>query len=147
MTIGTKEICHMLDRSEQNLREMAKRNIFPAPIKGRWELGLVVRGFVDWMNQNNQREADLKKKIDEQRERKLKLENDETEKQLVRVEKLAEMAGPTLEKFKEVLYQKLQNEMPISVAGMDVPQSRIYGTRLAAEILKPLQTIFKSWEI
>jgi len=37
--------------------------------------------------------------------------------------------------------------MPIAVAGMDVPQSRIFGTRLAGELIKLWEKFFKEWGI
>jgi hypothetical protein len=44
-----------------------------------------------------------------------------------------------------VLEQRLVNEYPTGVAGMDVPQARIYGKRLCDELMEFLQSLKTEW--
>jgi hypothetical protein len=141
-------ICRMLNRTYQSLHTIAKTGkYFPISDAGKWDLEKTVRGFVQYLDDKEQRDSDKKKEFDAERVRKLKLANDETEGELVRIKTLMDTAAPTLQKIKEVLYGKLEGEMPIAVAGMDVPQSRIYGTRLAGELIKLWSEFFKKWGI
>ena len=106
-----------------------------------------VRGFIQYQDDLRKSDSNKKKEFEAERVRKLKLANDETEGQVVRIEKLVALSAPTLQKIKEPRYAKLEHEMPIAVAGMDVPQSRIFGTRLAGELLKLWEKFFKKWGI
>ena len=144
--IDTATICRMLNRTRQSLQTIAKDGkYFPVPDFGKWDLEKTVRGFVQYQDDLRKGDSNKKKEFEAERVRKLKLANDETEGQVVRIEKLVEQAAPTLQKIKEVTYGKLEGEMPIAVAGMDVPQSRIYGTRLAGELIKIWSDFFKKW--
>lgn len=79
--------------------------------------------------------------------RKLKIANDLKEKQLVRrADVLAAQAGMAA-KIKQVLEQKLENEYPSAVAGMDVAQARIYGRRVHDAILVEHQKLCDLWKI
>jgi hypothetical protein len=146
--VDTPTICRMLNRTQQSLRVIANTGkYFPIPAAGQWDLEKTVRGFVQYLDDKTARDSNKKKEFEEERVRKLKLANDETEGELVRIKNLMDTAAPTLQKIKEVLYGKLEGEMPIAVAGMDVPQSRIYGTRLAGELIKLWSEFFKKWGI
>lgn len=91
--------------------------------------------------------AARKLEIAEQQARKLKIANDERAELLVEKEKLARLAAPTLQSFRDLLYQKLQNEAPVAMSGVDVPTARIIGGRMAGELLPKLQQVFKDWGI
>jgi len=146
--VDTATICRMLKRTYNSLYTIAKvGKYFQMPESGKWDAEKTVSGFVQYLDDKNERDSDKKKEFDKERVRKLKLANDETEGQVVRIEKLVEVSAPTLQKIKESLYTKLENEMPIAVAGMDVPQSRIFGTRLAGELIKLWGKFFKGWGI
>ena len=146
--IDTATICRMLNRTRQSLQTIAKDGkYFPVPDFGKWDLEKTVRGFVQYQDDLRKSDSNKKKEFEGERVRKLKLANDETEGQVVRIEKLVALSAPTLQKIKETLYAKLENEMPIAVAGMDVPQSRIFGTRLAGELIKLWEKFFKEWGI
>jgi hypothetical protein len=146
--VDTDTVSRWLNVTGQTLRTVAKTGkYFTIPDKGQWDLEKTTNGFVRYLREQNERDRDKKKEFDAERVRKLKLANDETEGELVRIETLMETAAPTLQKIKEIIYSKLNDEMPIAVAGMDVPQSRIYGTRLAGEIIKLCSELFKKWGI
>ena len=76
---------------------------------------------------------------------KFRLEVDRGE--YIRLADIVSEIAPSLSAFKELLYGKLQGEMPTAASGMDIPQSRIYGGRLAGELLEKLQAVFKAWKI
>jgi len=42
-----------------------------------------------------------------------------------------------------MLRQKLENEYPLAVAGLDVPQARVYGRRLGDDILSEHQKFYQ----
>ncbi len=146
--VDTTTICRMLNRTGQSLRVIANSGkYFPIPAAGQWDMEKTVRGFIQYQDDLRKSDSNKKKEFEAERVRKLKLANDETEGQVVRIEKLVALSAPTLQKIKETLYAKLENEMPIAVAGMDVPQSRIFGTRLAGELLKLWEKFYKEWGI
>jgi hypothetical protein len=146
--VDTDTASRWLSVTGQTLRTIAKTGkYFPIPDKGEWDLEKTVKGFIQYLREQSERDKDKKKEFDVERVRKLKLANDETEGELVRIDKLMETAAPTIQKIKEVTYGKLEGEMPIAVAGMDVPQSRIYGTRLAGELIKIWSELVKKWGI
>ena len=78
--------------------------------------------------------------------RKLKLSNDEKERLVVSKEKTAELVARIIQKQREVLEQKLENEYPSTVYGLEIPQIRVHGRRLNDEILKAWQTFHTEWK-
>ena len=141
-------ICRMLNRTYQSLHSIAKTGkYFPISDAGKWDLEKTVRGFVQYLDDKEQRDSNKKKEFDAERVRKIKMANDKEAGELVELKKLTSEAAPTLQKIKDITYQKLTNEMPIAVAGMDVPQSRIYGTRLASDLLAVWGSLFKKWGV
>ena len=77
--------------------------------------------------------------------RKYRIKNDRDEGKLVPREAVAESIRRCLGPVALKLEQKLVNEYPSAVAGLDVPQARIYGKRIVAEILKHYQELAKEW--
>jgi hypothetical protein len=51
-----------------------------------------------------------------------------------------------LARVDQILEQKLSNEYPAAVAGLDVPQSRIYGKRLGDQIRTEFQGLKEEWK-
>jgi hypothetical protein len=86
--------------------------------------------------------ADLLEKL-----RSRKLANDEKEGQLTNTQALIDEARPGLEHIRELVFEKLTGEMPKAVAGFDIPQVRVYGTRLANEIVAGFADIFSKWKV
>ncbi len=66
--------------------------------------------------------------------RKLRIKNDKDEEKLVPVAWVAESDSKILARVDQILEQKLSNEYPSAVAGLDVPQARVYGKRLGDQI-------------
>ena len=99
------------------------------------------------LDASNEDIGTLKKEIAAEQARKLRLANEETEGRLTDTETLSRLIGPALSAFKDLLYQKMTSEIPIAMAGSDVPQARILGARYAKEILEKLQAAFQKWKI
>ena len=90
---------------------------------------------------------ELKRLIAAEDLRKKKAFNDETEGRVTDTEQLAREAGPTLSSFKDLLYQKIGQELPTAMAGVDVPTGRLIGNRVAGELLAKFQEAFRRWGV
>lgn len=79
--------------------------------------------------------------------RKLKIANDRQEGLLIEKSKVYEQTSYMAEKIKNLLENKLVNEYPTIVAGLDVPDIRIYGRKLFEEICYEIQSWSDDWKI
>jgi hypothetical protein len=77
--------------------------------------------------------------------RKLRIANDKEEGLTVEKGKVNDSVRRCLTPAAVTLEQRLVNEYPTAVAGLDVPQARIYGKRLYDELLGFLQSLEKEW--
>jgi hypothetical protein len=77
--------------------------------------------------------------------RKLRMANDLAAKLLTVKAKVCESMRRCLSPMAITLEQRLVNEYPTAVAGLDVPQARIYGKRLCDELMVFLQAFEKEW--
>jgi hypothetical protein len=91
--------------------------------------------------------TELRRQIAAEDLRKKKTFNDEQDGLLVRKEDVTKEAAPTLKTIVAMTYQKLENEAPTSMAGVDVPTGRIIGRRLADELIKFWQELFRKWGV
>jgi signal recognition particle GTPase len=93
------------------------------------------------------RERNVKLKDDKLTEeiRKLRMANDEKDKKLILKSKVKESLRRCLTPAAAILEQRLVNEYPTGVAGLDVPQARIYGKRLCDELMVFLQSLETEW--
>ena len=78
--------------------------------------------------------------------RKLRLANDREEEKLITKARVKASMRRCLTPAAAMLEQRLVNEYPTGVAGLDVPQARIYGKRLCDELLGFLQLFEKEWD-
>ena len=78
--------------------------------------------------------------------RKLKLANDKADKLVVSKSGGKAVIQTCVERIRHFLEQKLENEYPSAVAGMDVPQARVYGRRVHDYIVAELQKLHAEWE-
>ncbi|HWN09754.1 MAG TPA: hypothetical protein VNO50_10885 [Pyrinomonadaceae bacterium] len=77
--------------------------------------------------------------------RRKKMANDQRARLLVQKSLVVgsiDRIGPQIKK----LLDRLRVEYPAAVAGMDVPQARLYGGRLADEILAQIQSLETEWK-
>lgn len=73
--------------------------------------------------------------------RKLKRLNDVAEGRLDDVNAFVAAMDRILPSVKAILYQRLENEFPQAVAGLDVPGARTVGKRLADQIISELSKL------
>ncbi len=78
--------------------------------------------------------------------RRLKLRNDQTEGALVRRSEVASAVVASITAAKGILRYKLEQEYPAKVAGLDIPQARIYGKRLVDEVCAEMQKLDVYWK-
>lgn len=77
--------------------------------------------------------------------RKLRIRNDRDDNKLIAVEDVRRREAEILAKVDAILEQKLSNEYPSAVAGLDVPQARIYGKRLGDQIRALFRELAATW--
>jgi hypothetical protein len=87
-------------------------------------------------------------KEDEQYEkwRKLRIKNDKDEGKLVAVELVKQCHSRILARVDQIIEQKLSNEFPSAVAGLDVPACRVYGKRLGDQIRAEMNQLKEEWK-
>lgn len=78
--------------------------------------------------------------------RKLKIANDSKEKLVVLRDNVKSACGACIDKIRTFLEQKLENEYPSAVVGMEVPQARVYGRRVNDQVLLELQKLREVWD-
>jgi hypothetical protein len=136
--------------SRQSLHDWKRQKCPAFKSNGKIEL----HQLQEWIKSNNKKAVPSSSRIESQRARVLRAQADKYEfenavrrGEFVKISDLVTEGTATLAQIQELTYQKLQNEMPMAVAGMDIPQSRIYGTRLAGELIKQWSGLFKKWKI
>lgn len=77
--------------------------------------------------------------------RKHRIKNDRDEGKLVPRSYVIESIGKMLAEIDRLLEQKLCNEYPSAVAGLDVPQARIFGKRLGDQIRDAIGQAGSCW--
>lgn len=146
-TISAEKLCALTGLTDRRHRQIAKEGFFPPPIKGQYQLAQTLQGLFRYYREMGEYKKNRKEKIDEEKHRKLKLENDETEGRLTDTNKLAEMVAPSLAEVRDLLYQKITVELPVSLSGVDVATGRMIATRIAGELLAKWQGVFKRWAL
>lgn len=105
-----------------------------------------------WLNEHPFVPSDLpaKPKLkdieQEEKNRKLKIQNDKAEGILVDRFKLLAEAAPSIEKFKSTLRQKLEREYPKEVAGKKIEVAQEKGRKLCDELCGILRGLLEQWE-
>jgi hypothetical protein len=77
--------------------------------------------------------------------RKLRIKNDRDETKLIPVEDVCRVHAEMLARVDAILEQKLSNEYPSAVAGLDVAQARVYGKRLGDQVRGEFQKLADKW--
>lgn len=140
-----------LPTARKRINRAAKLPGWPsAKANGEWPVESCRKFIADntsLLDEDDEELATMKLAIATEQARKLKIANDEAEGLLTRMEDLAAAASPALAAIKDALYQKLENEIPIATAGVDVAQARIIGKRVADELLRKWQEVFRAWQV
>lgn len=136
-----------LGLTDRRLRQLAKEGHFPEPVDGQYDWPLTIRGLLKYYRDQQSALAQRKQLIADEQHRTLKRNNDLADGVLVaRADVVAEFRK-TVDPIKVLLRQKLENEYPLAVAGLDVPQARIYGKRLEDDILSEMQKLFATFGV
>ena len=77
--------------------------------------------------------------------RKLRIKNDRDESRTIPVEYVCRVHAEILACVDAILEQKLSNEYPSAVAGLDVAQARVYGKRLGDQVRGEFQKLADKW--
>ena len=145
--ISAEKLCALTGLTDRQHRNIAKAGFFPPPVDGQYQTVPTLRGMFKYYREMGERTRNRKDAIDEQKLRALKRENEEAEGRLTDTRKLAEVAGRSLIAIRDLIYQKMEAESPVSMAGLDVASARIIGRRLADELILKIQSVFKAWAI
>jgi len=90
--------------------------------------------------------AEKRAKLLDEQIRKLQLANDAKQGALVPRAEVERAIIATATEVRAILRQRLENEYPGQVAGLDVPQARIYGKRLVDEVMVAIQGLDRFWK-
>lgn len=88
---------------------------------------------------------ELRNTLVEEQTRKLKLANDLKAGKVVAVAQIANGFLKVSTSVKKILRQRLENEYPTFCAGLQVAEARVYGKRLADEIIKEFAALESAW--
>lgn len=146
-TISAEKLCALTGLTDRRHRQLAKEGYFPPPIKSQYQLTPTISGMFRYYREYNARLKNKKEAIDDEKHRKLKLENDQSEGLLTNTARLATELSAALIPIREELRQKLEAECPMAMSGMDVPEARIIGKRLCDDVFEKIGAVFKRWEI
>ncbi len=146
-TISADILCSLTGLTDRRHQQIAKLGYFPPSVKGQYQLTATLQGMFKYYRELGQRRNNRRDAIDEEKHRKLKLENDETAGRLTDTEKLAEQVAASLIAFRDLIYAKVESQAPTAMSTLDVPSARIIGRRLADELVLKIQAAFKSWAV
>jgi hypothetical protein len=135
-----------LKLTDRRLRQLAKEGHFPEPIDGQYDWVATTQGLLKYYQNVQGALAARKQAIADEDHRKLKRLNDQAEGLLVTKAEVVAAMRQCSEPIRTLLRQKLENEYPMEVAGLDVPEARTYGKRLEDEILREFQTLFSKFD-
>lgn len=139
-------ICKALNRTDRRLRQIAQQTkYFPEPENGYYDPDLTIAGFVKYLDEMHAKRSNIKEAIDDEKYRKLKLENDEAAGLLEPMENIEAFLGEFGSKQNQILHQRLEVEAPIATANMDASVIAIINGRIGDEIRKDTQATIKAW--
>jgi hypothetical protein len=136
-----------LDLTDRRLRQLAKEGHFPEPIEGQYDWPATIAGLLAYYRKTQADHATRKQAIDDEKHRALKRDNDLADGLLLAKADVVAEIRKLAEPVKVMLRQKLENEYPLAVAGLDVPQARIYGKRLEDDIMAEFQKLFSKFGV
>ena len=133
--------------SDRRHRQIAKDGYFPDPIRGRYKFEATISGLFKFYREKQKELREVKQAIADEQHRRLKRENDLEDDLVVSRAEVVSEFRKVVEPIKQMMRQKLENEYPLAVAGLDVPQARIYGKRLEDDILTEWQKLFDRFAV
>lgn len=146
-TISAKELCEYTGLTDQRHRQLAKANWFPDPVEGMYKRKATIRGVINYYQKTDERTRSTKEAIAQEKLKKEKRENDEAAKLLVLKSDVAEDLGKFITSALSFIRQKFENDLPMSMSGMGVPENRIIGERLYDDLAKRFRDELMKWKV
>jgi hypothetical protein len=128
------EMSRLTNLSERRLRQLSAEGKCPKAIQGRYETAQTINQLFKYYQQDE--EDHVGDEIKREELRKLKSFNDERADKLVPIEKVSAFHAKVIREVRDILRRKLEEELPIAMAGLDVPQARVFGRRLGDELIR-----------
>ena len=140
--LNLSELARKTGRDRKTIREHLVRAGLKPDRSGRWSLAdaLPVLEQIGKGKDSPLRDQKLSEEI-----RKLRIANDAKEGRLVLRATVASDLLTVCSAQRRLLEQKLVNEYPSAVAGMDVAQARVFGRRLVADVCTEMQKLADAW--
>ena len=104
-------------------------------------------GLIRYLRERKLDGDSTKAAIEDEKLRKLKIENDTSEGQLIAKTAVAEQLEQSLTPILSELRLKMENELPMSFSGLGVAENRIVGKRLFDDLCAKFSAIFLAWKI
>jgi len=143
-TIASTQLCNLTHLTDRRHRQLAHDGYFPPPVRGKYQFVATIQGCFKYYQERS--ETQMGDKVKFESHRKLKLLNDRNAGTLILTatveQRLHEIAAGQL----KILRQRLENEYPTAVAGMDPAQARVYGKRLVDEICSQMRQLVEKWK-
>jgi hypothetical protein len=129
------------------LRQLAKDGWFPPPNRGVYELSATITGLLHYYRQSRTDVGAHRAAKLHEEHRKLRIGNDAKERKLVSRDAVLATFTAFARDARALLDQKLQNEYPAAVAGLDVAQARVFGKNLNDAICAAIRQLIEQWRI
>ncbi len=147
-TIHADELANKTGFSVRHLRDVGKLGFYTSAIRSIYaDRDEVLFGLVRYLRERKLDADSTKAAIEDEKLRKLKIENDTTEGLLVTKTAVAEQLEQSLTPFLAELRLKMENELPMSFSGLGVAENRIVGKRLFDDACAKISAIFLAWKI
>ena len=125
---------------------MVEEKRLPAPANGEFPaLETLSALFTYYQNTGEEYSRERTLKLAAQRKR-AELDLARAKGQMVLKAEVAAAFGRIAAAVKGILTQKLENEYPVAVAGLNVPEARIYGGRIMDEIVAQFRELAREFE-
>ena len=140
-TANEKELSKMCNLTPRRLRQLAEQRRIPTPSKGQWPLEQTIRDLFRYYQTSGEeysRERTMKLAAQRRRE---ELKFDLERKKYVLTCDVSAAILRVCQCSRDKLYEKLLNEYPSRVCGMDVPSIRTESSKIFDEICQSMQQL------
>lgn len=143
------ELAQILGVSRKTIDRKAKDPDSPKPAaNGEWDV-VAWREFLKHKGIAGKEDLPEKERLSARRLlvqcERLEFELDMRKREYVRRAEVAGALTATATRVAAILRQRLENEYPMQVAGLDAPQARVYGKRVVDEVLREVQGLAEIW--
>ena len=145
-TITAEKLCALTGLTDRRHRQISKDGWFPPPIKSQYPLVSTLQGLFKYYRDQRTDASTVKlqklhEEIREKQTKNLAREGKLVDKDGVAADLTRYMSGQ-----KAILRQRLENEFPAQVAGMDAAQVRVEGKKIVDEICRDHLVFLNKWK-